>query len=211
MLSSYAIQPIHQPAYTVRKNSTDSALIIDAIDLLYADHVGVFCLVTSDSDYTRSAMRLRESARRVFGIGSRAAADAFQKACDRFTWLELIEEAVPTSPLRHDGSAEADNASAGEGQVIDQDSGAPLASLESSLLPLQDVLLPALRAKADDRGWAPLATVGHYVVGVNSSFDSRAYGYANLGQLVRAQPFLEVEERVHPHWSRQLRARDGRS
>jgi len=66
------------------------------------------------------------------------------------------------------------------------------------------VFLPALRAKADDQGWAPLATVGHYVVGVNSSFDSRAYGYEKLGQLARAQTFLEVDERVDPHGARQL-------
>jgi len=90
ILPQHAIQPIHQPAYTVRKNSTDSAMTVDAMDLLFAGNTDMFYLVSSDSDFTRLAMRLRESGRRVYGIGARNTAASFVNACDRFTFAEIL-------------------------------------------------------------------------------------------------------------------------
>ena len=90
-LSDHALQPIQQFAYTAGKNATDSALIIDAMDLLYSGNVDVFCLVSSDSDFTRLAMRLRESGKTVYGIGGKKTPVAFQNACDRFTYTEVVE------------------------------------------------------------------------------------------------------------------------
>src|SRR6478752_4012209 len=92
-LLANAISPQQQFAYTTGKNATDSALIIDAMDLLYTGNIDTFCLVTSDSDFTRLATRLREAGKRVYGIGSRNASTAFQNACDRFTYVEVVAEA----------------------------------------------------------------------------------------------------------------------
>ena len=93
----HALQPIQQFAYAVGKNATDSALIIDAMDLLYSGNVDVFCIVSSDSDFTRLAMRLRESGKTVYGIGATTTPVAFQHACDRFTYTEVLRgETLPT-------------------------------------------------------------------------------------------------------------------
>src|SRR4051794_18620687 len=100
-LAMHAIQPVQQFAYSTGKNSTDFALVIDAMDLLYSGSVDAFCIVSSDSDFTRLAMRLRESGKRVYGIGARKTPAAFQNACDRFTYLEVLraeEEADEPAP-----------------------------------------------------------------------------------------------------------------
>ena len=101
LLAGHALQPIQQFAYTVGKNATDSALIIDAMDLLYSGNVDVFCIVSSDSDFTRLAMRLRESGKTVYGIGAQKTPAAFQNACDRFTYTEVLRgDALPAEADR---------------------------------------------------------------------------------------------------------------
>lgn len=173
-LSTLAVQPIQQPAYVTGKNASDSALIIDAMDLLYAGNVDVFFLVSSDSDFTRLAMRLRESGRRVHGIGAQKTPVSFQNACDRFTFTEVLG--------RPDAATEP------EQQVLDS----------SSVPDLSAVLTTAVTATAREDGWAHLGTVGAYIVTNNPTFDSRNYGHARLGSLVRATNTVEVKNVAGP-------------
>lgn len=176
-----AIQPMQQPAYVAGKNATDSALIIDAMDLLYSGNVDAFFLVSSDSDFTRLAMRLRESGRRVFGIGAQQTPVSFQNACDRFTFTEVLEQ--PADPAG--GSA--------EGTAVGSATKAD--ALDVTAVPLlETVLVPAVRAMERDDGWAALSAVGTYIVNNNPSFDSRNYGSPRLGQLVRDLEFVEVKQ-----------------
>jgi hypothetical protein len=178
-----AIQPMQQPAYVAGKNATDSALIIDAMDLLYSGNVDTFFLVSSDSDFTRLAMRLRESGRRVFGIGAQKTPISFQNACDRFTFTEILVQ-----------PADAPISGAAEGAAP-----VPATTIEDMLdptavPPLETVLVPAVRAMERDDGWASLSSVGTYIVNNHPSFDSRNYGSPRLGQLVRGLDLVEVKQ-----------------
>ncbi|KPA87697.1 hypothetical protein PF66_05648 [Pseudomonas asplenii] len=165
-LHKHAIQPIQQFAYTQGKNSTDSAFIIDAMDLLYAGNVDGFCIVSSDSDFTRLATRLREAGKLVYGLGERKTPEAFIAACNKFIFFEVLKSSQSTAvPL-----------------VIED------------LPDLREILGQAIEQKARDHGWAPLAAVGTYIIKNNASFDARNYGFSKLGELVRNQPFIEVKE-----------------
>jgi len=178
-----AIQPMQQPAYVAGKNATDSALIIDAMDLLYSGSVDTFFLVSSDSDFTRLAMRLRESGRRVFGIGAQKTPVSFQNACDRFTFTEVLVRtaAAPASEAAQDA---APPPAATVDGVLDA----------TAVPPIEDVLVPAVRAMERDDGWATLSSVGAYIVNNHPSFDSRNYGSPRLGQLVRRLDFVDVKQ-----------------
>ena len=178
-MQQHAVQPVQQFAYTTGKNATDSALIIDAMDLLYTGNIDTFCLVTSDSDFTRLATRLREAGKRVYGIGSRNASTAFQNACDRFTYVEVVAEA--SAARRPDVPDEA----------TDQEMPP---SRAASLKSAQALLVPAVEATAKEDGWASLSSVGQYVVNRDPAFDSRNFGFSKLGLLVREVPGLEVKE-----------------
>lgn len=168
-LHRFAIQPIQQFRYTKGKNSTDSALIIDAMDLLFAGDVDGFCLVSSDADFTRLATRLRQSGKVVYGMGRRHTPEAFIAACDRFIFMEVLQ-------------APADRAQS--------ESAEPVANLPE----LRELLLVAITATARESGWSPLSTVGSHVAKSHPSFDSRNYGYSKLSELVRKQSFVEVKE-----------------
>ena len=195
-LATYAIQPVQQFAYTVGKNSTDFALVIDAMDLLYSGSVDAFCIVSSDSDFTRLAMRLRESGRRVYGIGARKTPAAFQNACDQFTYVEVL---VGEDASVEDGTATSKAASAKAAAKKVAKKAAPTKkaaspSRKTQVQRLTDLLLPAIEASAKDDGWAPLSAVGSYMVNTNPTFDSRNYGYSKLSTLVADLPRLEVKE-----------------
>ena len=174
-LNKHAIQPIQQFAYTKGKNSTDASLIIDAMDLLYADHVDGFCLVSSDSDFTRLATRLRESRKLVYGLGERKTPEAFRAACDRFVFFEVLKRGGGSGPV------EANNA----GNDSDGIEGVP--DLEQSLR-------QAFDAVSRDEGWASLSSVGSYMAKNNPSFDTRLYGFRKLSDMVRRQAFIETEQ-----------------
>lgn len=163
-LHRHAVQPIQQFAYTSGKNATDSAFIIDAMDLLYAGNVDGFVLVSSDSDFTRLATRLREAGKVVYGLGEKKTPEAFIAACDKFIFFEVLQD-LP--------KADAEVAEIAELKVL---------------------LARAIENTARDNGWAPLGAVGSYIVKNNASFDSRNYGFAKLGGLVRAQPYIEIKE-----------------
>jgi uncharacterized protein (TIGR00288 family) len=194
-LPTYAIQPVQQFAYTVGKNATDFSLVIDAMDLLYAGTVDTFCIVSSDSDFTRLAMRLRESGKRVFGIGAHKTPTAFQNACDQFTYVEVLVGGEES----HDGDRPPTKAAAAKAtaakavkKAATKKSASP--TTRSQVQQLTDLLVPAVEANAKDDGWAALSAVGSYLVNTNPTFDSRNYGYSKLSTLVADLPRLEVTE-----------------
>lgn len=196
-LATYAIQPVQQFAYTVGKNSTDFALVIDAMDLLYAESVDAFCIVSSDSDFTRLAMRLRESGKRVYGIGARKTPAAFQNACDRFTYVEVLvgDDSVadePEQPVKVVTKKAAKAVAKAATKAPAKKAAAP--TKQQRLRELADLFLPAVEASAKEDGWASLSEVGQYVVNTNPTFDSRNHGYPKLSALVRDLPQLEVNE-----------------
>ncbi|HET7682438.1 MAG TPA: NYN domain-containing protein [Marmoricola sp.] len=164
-LLANAISPVQQFAYTTGKNSTDSALIIDAMDLLYSHNVDGFVIVSSDSDFTRLATRLKESGMRVYGVGQRKTPQPFVEACDQFTYLENLDQQPST----------------------DQ----PPATANDGML--QSMLTKALSQTAKDDGWSSLGEIGSYLVKSQPSFDSRTYGFGKLSDLVSSLPYVEVK------------------
>lgn len=168
VLHKLAIQPMQQFNYTTGKNATDSSLIIDAMDLLHSGTVSGFCLVSSDSDFTRLATRIREAGLVVYGFGEQKTPQPFVAACDKFIYTEI---------LRAQGDAP-------QAPVVPQ---APGQDLEA-------MLRTAVTAALRDNGWAPLSTVGSLIMKNHSSFDPRNYGCQKLGELIRKQPYLEVKE-----------------
>lgn len=174
-LNQHAIQPVQQFAYTQGKNSTDSALIIDAMDLLYSGNLEAFAIVSSDSDFTRLATRLRESGKTVYGLGRRRTPPSLVAACDKFIYLEVLGHAA--------GDEETDT------EVE------PAAEEQAPLPDLQKLMTSAIDATSDDDGWAHLGSVGSYLGSSQSSFDPRNYGFGKLVTLARAQDYVEVEER----------------
>ena len=181
-LHRHAIQPVQQFAYTRGKNSTDSALIIDAMDLLYAGHLEGFVIVSSDSDFTRLATRLRESGMTVYGIGRRSTPEAFVKACDQFIYLDLLTQASQPA-----ASTAAD------------DKEAPPRPPN-----LKKVLSTAISSTSKDDGWSNLAEVGGYLSKTHPDFDARDYGHPKLGELVRKQSYVDVKEVPGPAGMSQL-------
>ena len=176
-LLEFAIQPIQQFSYTTGKNATDSAMIIDAMDLLYTEKLDGFCIVSSDSDFTRLAARLRESGRVVYGFGEKKTPRAFVSVCDKFIYTEILK----------DNQEESD----------DEDSR-PAAKPKRDFK-VDRKLLKLLRETVDDMaeesGWAYLGGVGHKINNRSADFDPRNYGFKKLGDMFRAIPQFETEER----------------
>ncbi len=179
-INAHAIQPVQQFAYTTGKNATDSALIIDAMDLLYTGNLDGFCLVSSDSDFTKLASRLRESGKTVYGFGEPRTPQALVVACDKFVYLDVLRrpdkpkeptegEPAPTAPARRSSG--------------DLRGDAKLVKL----------LREGIDAASDDDGWANLGGVGSHVAKQAPDFDSRNWGYAKLVDLVAAIELFEVE------------------
>jgi len=163
VLHVHAIQPIQQFRYTTGKNATDSALIIEAMDLLHGGKVDGFCLVSSDSDFTRLATRIREAGLSVYGFGEHKTPKPFVAACDKFIYTEILRKASP---------------------------GSPVTQIQAPLKPL---LSSAISAAAQEDGWALLGMVGELVLKNDPSFDPRNFGFKKLGELVKSQPYLEVK------------------
>ncbi len=168
-LHLHAIQPIQQFAYTQGKNSTDSAFIIDAMDLLYGGNVEGFCLVSSDSDFTRLATRLREAGKIVYGLGERKTPKPFIAACDKFIFFEVLRKSAETT--------------------------LPVQQLPD-VPDLKELLTHAIRETIRESGWSRLATVGGLLNKTHSSFDPRNYGFKKLNELVRSQDYIEVAEKA---------------
>ena len=168
VLHRMAIQPVQQFSYTAGKNSTDSSLIIDAMDLLHSGHLNGFCLVSSDSDFTRLATRIREAGLVVYGFGQRKTPQPFVAACDKFIYTEILRPQ--------------------QAPVVQ---GEPT---PEPLEPLEPMIRTAVTATARDNGWAALSAVGSMLLKNSPSFDPRNYGCQKLGELVRKQGYLQIKE-----------------
>jgi NYN domain/OST-HTH/LOTUS domain len=172
VLHTLAIQPIQQFSYTSGKNATDSALIIDAMDVLHESKVDGFCLVSSDSDFTRLATRIREAGLLVYGFGERKTPEPFVAACDKFVYTEILR--AKPEPEKDAPKQE------------------PVA-LED-VRKLKPLIIAAIDASAREDGWAALGPVGSYIGKTLPAFDSRNYGFKKLSELVRALKYLEVKD-----------------
>lgn len=173
VLLNFSIQPIQQFGYTKGKNATDSALIIDAMDLLYSEEFDGFCLISSDSDFTKLAARIRESGLSVYGFGEKKTPEPFVAACDKFIFTEVLRD------------EEEESGSSKKMTALELKQDTKLVSLFRS----------AIKASSDDSGWAHLAPVGSHIAKQSPEFDPRNYGYYKLGELIKAMQLFEVEER----------------
>ncbi len=189
VLQRYAIKPVQQFAYTTGKNVTDSTLIIDAMDLLYTRKFDGFCLITSDSDFTGLAMRLREEGLTVLGFGEKKTPEAFRNACHKFVFTEVLRPSTVAEPVSSPLKVESEQKSA----------HTPTEATEPKLEFPKKFVLTALEQSIDDAGWAHLATFGSYLTKLQPDFDSRLYGYKKLSDLVKSKTDLFVtEERQVP-------------
>jgi uncharacterized LabA/DUF88 family protein len=179
-LLAQSIQPIQQFAYTKGKNATDAAMVIDAMDLLYSGRFDGFCIVSSDSDFTRLAARIRESGLTVYGFGERKTPKAFVAACDKFIYIENL--------------AYAESAAETTGTPPTAAQRSSTAQLKGDTA-LVSQLRNAVEAASDDDGWAGLASVGHILTNQSPDFDSRTYGYARLSDLMTATSLFEMDRR----------------
>lgn len=176
LLLENAITPIQQYAYTTGKNATDSAMIIDAMDILYSEKVNGFCLVSSDSDFTRLATRLREAGMQVIGIGEKKTPNPFIVACDKFIYIEI---------LRNQSEEKTDTANKEEiKESIDQITPKVIRLIASTISDL-----------SDDDGWAFLGDVGSLLQKKQPNFDSRNYGFEKLTPLIKSIGNFELERR----------------
>jgi uncharacterized LabA/DUF88 family protein len=180
-LLAQSIQPIQQFAYTTGKNATDAALVIDAMDLLYSGRFDGFCLVSSDSDFTRLAARIRESGLTVYGFGERKTPKPFVSACDKFIYVENL-----ISP--QDEAASAD--------VVATPARRTSAAKLKGDTALVNLLRNAVEAASDDDGWAQLGSVGNIITKQRPDFDSRSYGYTKLSDLMAATTLFELDRRA---------------
>lgn len=189
VLASFAIHPIQQFRHTVGKNATDSAMIIDAMDLLYTNRFDGFCLVSSDSDFTRLASRIREEGVTVYGFGEKKTPDAFVSACDKFIYNDILRK----SPEQGVPAAKRDSAAV-------KRRGAEALRKDKKLV---EMITEAVEAVAEEDGWARLGRVGSKISNQYPSFDSRNYGYAKLSSLVRTLNLFEIDVRQEGPDSRQ--------
>ena len=188
VLQKYAIKPVQQFAYTTGKNSTDSTLIIDAMDLLYTRRLDGFCLITSDSDFTGLATRIREEGLLVLGFGEQKTPDAFRNVCNKFILTEVLRRPISDPEV-------ASNMSHTTTVTVEKPN---LERLDSPVFP-EEFLLSALEQSSDESGWAHLGTFGSYLTKLQPDFDSRLYGFKKLSDLVKAKTDLFItEERLPP-------------
>jgi len=189
VLLEHAITPIQQYSYTQGKNSSDSALIIDAMDLLYSGKLDGFCIVSSDSDFTRLAIRLRESGMKVIGIGEKKTPKSFISACDRFIYIEVLDGAVPKKTPK----ATAANTKKPEKETEKEPEKEIMSKVDLQTIELIESTIEAI---GDDEGWAFLGDVGNLIVKKKPEFDPRNYGYAKLTPLLKSlSDILEIDER----------------
>jgi hypothetical protein len=200
-LLRYSITPVQQFAYTKGKNATDASLIIDAMDLMHTHRFGGFCLVSSDSDFTALARRLREEGLVVYGFGEKKTPDAFVAACDKFIYTEVLRPtsgvaamvtAEPPRPLKQKEASDPASAVASAAAVV------PGKPAEPQPVPL-DLIRQAIEEESDDSGWAHLGAVGSYIQRIRADFDTRLYGSKKLSDLLRKYPkHFDIEERSAP-------------
>ena len=200
VLLESAITPVQQYSYTSGKNATDSAMIIDAMDILYSGRVDGFCIVSSDSDFTRLAIRLREAGMKVFGIGEKKTPVPFISACDKFVYLEILKtvEAIVKPASTKTRSRKAAKSKAAE--VAEAEPGtlavtvpAPIEEVNKDMIKL---IADSINDLADEEGWAFLGDLGNLILKKQPDFDSRNYGFKKLVPLIKSLNQFEIDERT---------------
>jgi uncharacterized LabA/DUF88 family protein len=175
LLLENAITPIQQYGYTTGKNSTDSAMIIDAMDILYSEKVNGFCLVSSDSDFTRLATRLREAGMQVIGIGEKKTPDPFIVSCDKFIYVEILKKQTE--------------------ELADDESKTTKPSVDKVTPKVIQMIASTISDVADDDGWAFLGDVGSLLQKKQPNFDARNFGFQKLTPLIKSIKSFEIEQR----------------
>jgi len=178
VLLDHAITPVQQYSYTTGKNSSDSALIIDAMDILYTGRVDGFCVVSSDSDFTRLATRLREAGMKVFGMGEQKTPSPFRAACDKFIYIEILDQAESTTK-----------------QIKLSDLRKKEKLISKPDKNLVNLITSSINDIADENGWAFLGDLGNMLLKKRPDFDPRNYGFGKLLQLIRSLQLFEIDER----------------
>ncbi|RXG13902.1 putative LabA/DUF88 family protein [Leeuwenhoekiella aestuarii] len=181
VLLENAITPIQQYSYTQGKNSSDSALIIDAMDLLYAKKVSGFCIVSSDSDFTRLATRLREAGMFVMGFGEKKTPKPFITACDKFIYIEILKKQAPAPQSSSTKSKQKTKAESSSVNKIDKE--------------LTTLIRESIDEISDENGWAFLGTLGSYIIKKKTDFDPRNYGFPKLFPLIKHLNTFEISEK----------------
>jgi len=202
VLNKYAIKPVQQFAYTTGKNSTDSTLIIDAMDLLYTRRFDGFCLVSSDSDFTGLALRIREEGLTVFGFGEQKTPEAFRNACHKFIFTEVLRQTTVTK-VECDVNVklqQSETSGSSPNKTKSQESSSECKVQESNSNFPKSFILKALETtSSDDTGWTNLGTFGSYLTKLKPDFDVRLYGFKKLSDMVRKHTeIFQVEERSIP-------------
>lgn len=184
VLLENAITPIQQYSYSTGKNASDSALIIDAMDILYTGKVDGFCIVSSDSDFTRLATRLREAGMKVIGIGEKKTLNPFITACDKFIYMEILKPEVVIQPATGGKKKISKNVSASQNN--------PLSKIDPELIKL---IADSITDLADENGWTFLGELGNLMLKKKPDFDPRNYGYSKMLPLIRSVNRFEIDER----------------
>ena len=183
VLLENAITPIQQYSYTVGKNSSDSALIIDAMDILYSGKVDGFCIVSSDSDFTRLAIRLREAGMKVIGIGEKKTPNPFIIACDKFIYLEVIQNQEEPAEVEEKENNKVE----------------PKHKRKNIKTRIPENIISSIKntidTVADDDGWAFLGDVGNLILKKKPDFDPRNYGYQKLSTLIKSIKTISLDQR----------------
>jgi len=179
VLLEHAITPVQQYAYTTGKNATDSAMIIDAMDILYSGRVDGFCIVSSDSDFTRLATRLREAGMKVIGIGEKKTPKPFISACEKFIYIEILKPQTDQAEERRSKSK-------------GKSSKKSVEEVDRNLIKL---ITDSVNDLADENGWAFLGELGNLLLKKQPNFDPRNYGYNKMHQLIKSIDKFEVDQR----------------
>jgi hypothetical protein len=189
VLLENSITPVQQYSYTSGKNATDSAMIIDAMDILYTGRVDGFCIVSSDSDFTRLASRLREAGMKVFGLGEMKTPTPFISACDKFIYIEILkkperkEEEVPAKSKKKTKS---------QPKPVQVAEPSTFGKVDRGLIKL---IADSINDLADEEGWAYLGELGNLLIKKQPNFDPRVYGFKKMAQLVKSIDLFEIDER----------------
>jgi len=189
VLLQNAITPVQQYSYTTGKNATDSAMIIDAMDILYSGRVDGFCIVSSDSDFTRLATRLREAGMKVFGFGEKKTPSPFIAACDKFIYIEILSATQETEEAETENKQQAKPAVE---QKVQSHAKQPILKIDKGLVKLIAVSIDDL---ADETGWAFLGDLGNMIIKKQPNFDPRNYGFKKLLLLIKSIGKFEIDER----------------
>jgi uncharacterized LabA/DUF88 family protein len=189
VLLENAITPIQQYSYTQGKNATDSAMIIDAMDILYSGKVDGFCIVSSDSDFTRLAIRLREAGMKVFGFGEKKTPRPFISSCDKFIYLEILSKKNEAVEDKHDNVSKEKKVFKRKSRSINEN---PMLKADSELV---EMIVDSIEDIADENGWAFLGDLGNFLLKKQPNFDPRNYGYVKLVPLIKSFGRFEIDER----------------